>query len=98
MAAVAERLADVLVLTSDNPRSELPGDIIDDIKKGMSGLVPVEIYTDREMAITTAITTSNPDDVVLIAGKGHETSQEVRGIKVSSSDRDMVRTMLEQTA
>ena len=98
MGRIAESAADRVILTSDNPRSEMPGDIIDDIKKGMSGLVPVEVYTDREMAITTAITTSNPDDVVLIAGKGHEISQEVRGIKVRFSDRDMVRTMLEQTA
>jgi len=98
MGQIAESGADRVILTSDNPRSELPGDIIDDIRNGMSGLVPVEVYPDREMAIATAIATSNPEDVVLIAGKGHETWQEVRGEKLNFSDRDMVRTVLEQTA
>lgn len=98
MGRIAETGADRVILTSDNPRSELPDDIIDDIKKGMSGLVPVEVYTDRELAIITAITTSALEDVVLIAGKGHETWQEVSGIKLNFSDRDMVRTLLEQTS
>jgi len=79
MAAIAERLADVVVLTSDNPRTEKPGDIIDEVCTGFSanwketGKITVE--ADRRAAINLAIGLAQAGDVVLLAGKGHETYQ-----------------------
>jgi UDP-N-acetylmuramoyl-L-alanyl-D-glutamate--2,6-diaminopimelate ligase len=98
MGHIAEAGSDRVILTSDNPRSEQPTDIINNIKEGMRNSVPVEVYPDREQAIRTAISTSSRDDVILIAGKGHETWQEVMGDKLPFSDRDMVRALVEKTA
>lgn len=77
MGAVAERLADVVVLTSDNPRTEDPERILDDIEAGMTQRRH-ERVADRRRAIQRALELAGPDDVVLLAGKGHETYQ-VRG-------------------
>jgi UDP-N-acetylmuramoyl-L-alanyl-D-glutamate--2,6-diaminopimelate ligase len=76
MGAIGERLADVVILTSDNPRTEDPERILDDIEAGMSR--PHERIEDRERAVVRALELAAPDDVVLLAGKGHETYQ-VRG-------------------
>jgi UDP-N-acetylmuramoyl-L-alanyl-D-glutamate--2,6-diaminopimelate ligase len=76
MGAIADRLADVVILTSDNPRGEDPERILDDIEEGMSG--PRERIEDRQRAVLHAIEIAKPDDLVLLAGKGHETYQ-VRG-------------------
>jgi UDP-N-acetylmuramoyl-L-alanyl-D-glutamate--2,6-diaminopimelate ligase len=76
MGAIAEKLADVVILTSDNPRTEDPERILDDIEEGMSG--PRERIEDRERAVLRALDLAKPDDLVLLAGKGHETYQ-VRG-------------------
>ena len=77
MGAIAERLADVVIVTSDNPRTENPDRIIDDIEAGMKGRKHERIE-DRRTAIARALAVAAPDDVIVLAGKGHETYQ-VRG-------------------
>ncbi len=79
MGAVAEKLADRVMITSDNPRSESPGAIIDDIIRGLSpgGRHAVDIIPDRRAAIEAAVEMAEPDDTLLIAGKGHENYQIV---------------------
>jgi UDP-N-acetylmuramoyl-L-alanyl-D-glutamate--2,6-diaminopimelate ligase len=96
MGAIAEKLADEVIVTSDNPRGENPKAIIDDIRKGMSedgAVVP-----DRAEAIRLAIRDAASGDVVLIAGKGHEQYQEVRGVKHPFSDTAHVRDALKGRA
>jgi UDP-N-acetylmuramoyl-L-alanyl-D-glutamate--2,6-diaminopimelate ligase len=79
MGAIAERLADVTILTSDNPRTEDPERILDDIEAGMTqGSTARVRIEDRRLAIAHALQTANTHDVILLAGKGHETYQ-VRG-------------------
>jgi UDP-N-acetylmuramoyl-L-alanyl-D-glutamate--2,6-diaminopimelate ligase len=96
MGAIAERLADHAIVTSDNPRTEDPDRIIDDIEAGMRG-ANHERITDRHDAIARALTIAAPDDVVVLAGKGHETYQ-IRGtIAYPFDEREIVRdlTMLQ---
>jgi UDP-N-acetylmuramoyl-L-alanyl-D-glutamate--2,6-diaminopimelate ligase len=89
MGAVAERLADHVVVTSDNPRTEDPEKILDDIEAGMKGSNRERIE-DRRAAIARAIDIAGPDDVVLLAGKGHETYQ-IRGTeKLPFDERSIV--------
>jgi UDP-N-acetylmuramoyl-L-alanyl-D-glutamate--2,6-diaminopimelate ligase len=89
MGAIGERLADVVILTSDNPRTEDPERILDDIEAGMSR--PHERVEDREQAVVHALAMAEPEDVVLLAGKGHETYQ-VRGTtKYPLDEREIVR-------
>lgn len=77
MAKVAEKLADVLVITSDNPRSEEPIAIIDDVLSGLQNPKAAQVIVDRGEAIAAAIAQAEPEDCVLIAGKGHEDYQIV---------------------
>jgi UDP-N-acetylmuramoyl-L-alanyl-D-glutamate--2,6-diaminopimelate ligase len=93
MGAVAARFADRVVLTDDNPRSEDPQQIIADIKAG-TGVVPVEIVSDRRQAIVHALQHANAGDVVLIAGKGHETTQVTAAGSRHFSDQQVVREVL----
>ncbi len=95
MGRVAERYADRVVITSDNPRNEMPEKIIDEIAAGMQGDVETIVDSDRASAIRYAIESCGPEDVVLIAGKGHETWQEVSGRRYPFSDRQLVRNLLE---
>ncbi len=95
MGSVAEELSDQVYLTSDNPRNEPPEQIITDIRNGMKGLVPIEIEPDRSLAIKNAILNAKPEDIILIAGKGHETYQEIGQSKLPFSDRQLVRNILE---
>ena len=92
MGRVAARLADRVVLTNDNPRNEAPLAIIDDILAG--GDRDCEIELDRRRAIKRAIHAARRGDVVLIAGKGHETYQEVKGVRRPFSDIEVVRAAL----
>ena len=94
MGAAAEAAADHVWVTSDNPRSEDPQRIIRDILAGMQKRVPVSVEADRTSAITGAIRSAVPGDVVLVAGKGHETYQEIGGVRYPFSDRQLVRTLL----
>jgi len=81
MAAAAQKNADQIVLTSDNPRSENPAVIISQMLLGLTHSESVRVQTDRASAIAEALASAEPDDVVLLAGKGHENYQEVSGIK-----------------
>lgn len=85
MAAIAERYADYLVMTNDNPRNETPGKIIKDMQAGLTRLGIAKIELDRAAAIRYAVQTAGVDDIVLIAGKGHETTQTI-GAKVLPFD------------
>ena len=92
MGGIAERLADHAIVTSDNPRTEDPDRIIDDIEAGMRG-TNHERITDRHDAIARALTIAAPDDVVVLAGKGHETYQ-IRGtIAYPFDEREIVREL-----
>jgi UDP-N-acetylmuramoyl-L-alanyl-D-glutamate--2,6-diaminopimelate ligase len=96
MGAAASRLADRIVLTSDNPRSEDPLAILRDIEAGVSA--PHAIEPDRARAIETAIGEAAEADVVLIAGKGHESWQEIAGRREAFSDALVARAALERRA
>ena len=91
MGAVCARLADRVVVTSDNPRSEDPLKIIDDILKGMGDARDVTVEPDRRRAIGRALAEAAAGDVVIIAGKGHETTQEIAGVKHPFDDREVAR-------
>jgi len=88
MGKIASELSDKVFITSDNPRTENPFAIIDDIKKGISGNNFV-VIENREEAIKQAIKTSSDDAVVLIAGKGHENYQEINGARNHFSDQEI---------
>ena len=99
MAAVAAGMSDRLILTSDNPRDEEPEMIIADMKQGLDeeqSLKTIAI-TDRREAIRTACMMAGPGDIVLIAGKGHENYQEIKGVKYPFSDLDFVAELFGQT-
>ena len=91
MGGACARLADCLVVTSDNPRSEEPEKIIEQIVKGAKGARELHVEPDRKKAIEFALAEAGPDDVVIIAGKGHETTQEIKGVKHPFDDREVVR-------
>ena len=93
MAAAVDAAADVAIVTSDNPRTEEPLAIIRDILPGFSRLEPL-VEPDRREAIRRALALRGPEDVVLIAGKGHETYQEINGVKHPFSDAEVVRQLL----
>jgi len=86
MGAVAVRLADRVLVTSDNPRSEAPESIIGDILAGVSGTAQVQVNVDRAAAIRQAIDEAGEQDLVLLAGKGHEQWQEIAGVRHPFSD------------
>ena len=93
MGGIASRLADVPIVTTDNPRSEEPEAIIEEIIVGMER--GAEIDPDRRSAIARAIELAEPGDVVVIAGKGHEQGQEFKdGRKVPFDDREVAREAL----
>jgi UDP-N-acetylmuramoyl-L-alanyl-D-glutamate--2,6-diaminopimelate ligase len=94
MGAIAERLADQIVITSDNPRSEEPMSIIDQIAVGMSDANKARRIEDRASAILQAIRSASREDVVVLAGKGHEATQEIMGKKRAFSDQDHARLAL----
>jgi len=87
MAAVVEKNADRVVVTSDNPRSEKPENIISQILLGLSHHQCVQVQADRGLAIAETIARAAPEDVVLLAGKGHEDYQEIAGTKLPFSDK-----------
>lgn len=96
MAQESAKLSDQLIVTSDNPRFEEPQAIIDDM---LAGLDPVQMkktlsIVEREQAIKTACTLAQPGDVILIAGKGHEDYQEVKGVKHHFDDKEVVEKIL----
>ena len=86
--------ADWVVLTSDNPRSEDPEAILDAIEAGMTRS-PAARIVDRAEAIRFALHEATAEDVVVVAGKGHETTQEIAGVKTPFDDRAVARAALE---
>jgi len=88
MGAIAARLADQVVVTSDNPRTEDPGRILDDVVAGIPAEAGAQVEPDRAAAIALAIGAAGPDDLVLIAGKGHEDYQILGTTKVHFDDRE----------
>ena len=87
MAAAAESVAHQLVLTSDNPRSELPAQILQDMREGLKAPDKAHLELDRRKAIVQTIMQAGQHDVILIAGKGHEDTQEIAGVKYPFDDR-----------
>jgi UDP-N-acetylmuramyl-tripeptide synthetase len=98
MAAVGERHAQRLVLTSDNPRSELPGAILKDMVAGLQHAQEAVLEEDRARAIALAIGQAADADVVLVAGKGHEDYQEIEGQRKPFSDREVAARALRARA
>jgi UDP-N-acetylmuramyl-tripeptide synthetase len=96
MGAVAEQYADQVVLTSDNPRSESPAFILSQILAGVAGRDRVDVIDDRRDAIRHALRDAASTDVVLLAGKGHEETQEIAGVKTPFSDVDQAVAALAQ--
>lgn len=90
MGRVVEQYADLAWVTSDNPRGEEPMAIIDEILSGMKSKSRVRVEPDRQSAITEALRNAQPDDVVLIAGKGHERTQRFRDTVIPFDDREAV--------
>jgi UDP-N-acetylmuramoyl-L-alanyl-D-glutamate--2,6-diaminopimelate ligase len=93
MGEIASRLSDYVIITSDNPRSEGPMDIIKDIEKGLVGDHYL-IEPDRREAIRKAVEIATSGDTVLVAGKGHESYQEIEGIRYEFSDRDVLKEII----
>ena len=95
MGRLAAELADELVVTDDNPRSEPPERIVADILTGIPHGIPATVEHDRARAIRVTIARSGPEDVVLIAGKGHEEYQIYGTERRPFSDRSVARAALE---
>lgn len=100
MATIATRLSDKVILTSDNPRDEDPVEIIKDMQTGVS---PADykktlVIVDREEAIKTACLLAGERDIILVAGKGHETYQEIKGVRQPFDDKEVLGKMLDQFA
>ena len=95
MAAIAERLADVVIVTDDNPRGEDGDAIVADIVAGFARPQAVQVQRDRAAAIAQAVAGAGVDDVVLIAGKGHEPYQEIAGVRHPFDDVQVARAALE---
>jgi UDP-N-acetylmuramoyl-L-alanyl-D-glutamate--2,6-diaminopimelate ligase len=95
MAAIACKLANKVILTSDNPRTEDPQMILKDMEAGVDVLSRKKVLTiaDRKEAIKTAVMLALPGDIILIAGKGHEPYQEIMGVKYHFDDREEVKTI-----
>jgi UDP-N-acetylmuramoyl-L-alanyl-D-glutamate--2,6-diaminopimelate ligase len=93
MAKEAAKASDHIIVTSDNPRFEEPQDIINDVVAGLSAedMKKTLCIADRREAIRTACTIAQPGDVILVAGKGHEDYQEIKGVKHHFDDHEVVR-------
>lgn len=96
MAQVATKLSDKVIFTSDNPRDEDPNTILEEMQAGVG---PVEFkkaltISDRKEAIKTAVLMAEPNDIILVAGKGHEKYQEIKGVKHPFDDKDVLENLL----
>ena len=98
MANIASTMSDKTIITSDNPRTENPEDIIADMEKGVEpqNFKKTISITDRKQAIKTACQLAQPNDIILIAGKGHETYQEIQGVRYDFDDMQIVTELLNQ--
>ncbi len=97
MAQVACEWSDKVILTSDNPRSEDPEEILNDMKEGLNSAAKRKSQTivDRKDAIETAVELANKEDIILVAGKGHEKYQDIKGVKHSFDDKAVLIKMFE---
>ncbi len=97
LAKIASLLSDKVILTSDNPRSEDPEDIIKEMQEGIditkTGVTLA--ITNREEAIKTAVNLARPGDIVLVAGKGHEKYQEIKGVRHPFDDMEIITKLFE---
>lgn len=98
MAKIASEMSDKAIFTSDNPRSEQPEAIIEDMEKGVEGqnFKKTLSIVDRKQAIKTACQLAQSGDIILIAGKGHETYQEIKGVRYDFDDMKIVKELLDQ--
>ena len=98
MANIASNLSNKLIITSDNPRTENPEEIIKEMEAGVEpqNFKKTVSISDRKQAIKTACQFANPNDIILIAGKGHETYQEIQGVRYDFDDMETVKELLEQ--
>mgnify|MGYP001216583817 FL=1 len=94
MGAIAERLADEIWFTTDNARSEDPYTIIDDMCSGLKDIENVNRCLDRQNAIESAFHNMKEDDLLVVAGRGHETTQEIGGEFVTLDDRELVSGLM----
>ena len=95
MGEVAGRVADYTIITTDNPRTEKPEDIIAQIEEGTSKTKgKYEVIVDRKQAIKKAIEMMNTKDILILAGKGHETYQEINGVKNPFDEREIIKEIL----
>jgi UDP-N-acetylmuramoyl-L-alanyl-D-glutamate--2,6-diaminopimelate ligase len=97
MAEVACEYSDKVIFTSDNPRSEDPLEILKDMQAGVNAVTKKKVISiaDRREAIKTAVSLANNDDIVLIAGKGHEKYQDIKGVKYDFDDKKILNEMFE---
>ena len=99
MAAAAAGLSDKVILTSDNPRTEDPEEILREMEAGLNTAAKRKTITiaDRKEAIAMAVQLAKPEDIILIAGKGHEKYQEIQGVKHPFDDKEILRLLFEST-
>jgi UDP-N-acetylmuramoyl-L-alanyl-D-glutamate--2,6-diaminopimelate ligase len=97
MAQSACDLSDRVILTSDNPRTEDPNQILSDMEEGLTSAAKRKYISiaDRKEAIKTAVSLANKEDIILVAGKGHEKYQDINGIKYPFDDKAVLREMFE---
>ena len=104
MGETAGRLADFTILTSDNPRWEDPGRIMNQIEDGLRGTVRAGVkpsyikIADRRAAVEYAVSMAEKRDIIVLAGKGHEDYQEIKGKKYPMDERVLIREILEEDA
>jgi UDP-N-acetylmuramoyl-L-alanyl-D-glutamate--2,6-diaminopimelate ligase len=96
MGKIATRKSTLSIITSDNPRTENPLEIMKEIEKGIEpqNFSKYISIPDRKEAIKTAIKFAEPKDIILVAGKGHETYQEIGGVKYHFDDREVINSLL----
>lgn len=96
MAQVACDFSDKVILTSDNPRTEEPTQILKDMEEGLSSSAKRKYISivDRREAIKTAVMMSNAEDIILVAGKGHEKYQDIKGTKHPFDDKEILNELL----
>jgi UDP-N-acetylmuramoyl-L-alanyl-D-glutamate--2,6-diaminopimelate ligase len=97
MGKAASHYADNVIITSDNPRSEDPQIIIEEIEAGIVNSMPVTKIVNREEAINYALSKADKDDIILIAGKGHEAYQQIGSVKHQFSDHEIVRKLIKNS-
>jgi len=96
MGSIAESLSDKIILTNDNPRDELPEKIFEDILKGIENKSKVIIKEDRSDALISTFLEAKKDDVILLAGKGHEITQKIGSSTIPFSDRELAKRLTEE--